>query len=812
MKARKLFLFLCISGMLLFPAKLIMASKIEALPPCLTISMTGTNVTCYGLSNGSAALQIYGGSGNFTITWSTGQTGIQNLSNLPAGFYNVKVVDNVYGCTAFDIINITEPNLLTTSKTSQNINCFGESTGSINLTIAGGTQPYNTTWSNSATDPFVSNLSAGVYTVNVIDLNGCQVRDTVILTQPAQALGSNYLQQNILCHGDSNGSIDLSVWGGTPPYSYNWNSNTYNSQDLNMIPVGVYNILTTDIKGCQSSHSIGITGPNILAMGGTNINNNCFGETNGSIQVTVTGGTLPYSYSWANSDLMLSYDTPEISNLANTTYSVTVTDHNGCSLNSSYQISSPPQITYTISGTDVTSLGGADGQIYFSVSGGVSPYSYNWSNGITTANNLDVSSNIYDVTVLDMNNCVLHASIQIKEPLEALSFTYTSKNNTCHGSTDGEIFAYATGGTPPYRYQWSTGDSLSYITGLSSGSYILTLRDFNNVIFSDTVEIAQPQAFMFSHTLTEPSCYQFNNGSIDLSVSGGTAPYRYYWYDPQFALAGFTQDLNSISAGQYTVEIIDTIGCMSSYSVILDQPVGINLAIAGSNIQCTGGTSGSLTTSVSGGILPYSYLWSSGQTTPNINSIPAGNYTVTVSDFNGCIVSTSASIMEPDSINIKLKPYETSCIDQIDGMVTSTITGGSGGYNYLWSSGETSEDISDLRAGYYTLSVTDIFGCETSESTTVTSNNIACLTVPNTFSPNGDGINDTWVINNIELYPDCYMQIFNKWGTIVFESQPYSESWDGTYQGNPLPAETYYYILSFDKSLKTLTGTITIIK
>lgn len=798
--------------MLLFPAKLIKAGEIDALPPCHTIALTGTNVTCYGLSNGSATLQINGGSGNFTITWSTGDIGIYNLSNLPAGYYHVKVVDNVYGCTAFDIINITEPDLLTTSNTSQNINCFGESTGAINLTIAGGTQPYNTLWSNSATSPLISNLAAGDYSVTVVDHNGCLVRDSVTLTQPAQALGSNYLQNNILCHGDSNGSIDLTVWGGTPPYSYNWNSNTFNSQDLNMIPVGIYNILTTDNKGCQSSHSIEITGPNSLAMVGVDTNNNCFGETNGRIHLTVTGGTLPYSYSWANSDLMLSYDTPEISNLANNSYYVTVTDHNGCSLNASYEITSPPAITYTISSTDVSALGGSDGQIHFSVSGGVSPYSYTWSNGVTTANNLNISSGIYEVTVLDMNNCSLQASIQIKEPLEALTFTYISKKTSCHGSADGNIYTYATGGTPPYHFQWSTGDSLSYITGLTSGSYILTLTDFNNVVFIDTVVVSQPQAFVFSHTAVTPSCYLFNNGSIDLSLSGGTAPYRYYWYDPEYALAGFTQDLNGVSAGQYTVEIIDTLGCTSSYSVIIGQPEALTIGIIGSNIQCTGGATGSLTTTVSGGTVPYSYHWSNGQTTPNIYTIPAGEYTVTVSDTNGCIVSTSASIIEPNPITIQLKSYETSCIDQIDGKITSILTGGSGGYNYLWSNGKTSEDISNLPAGSYSLTVTDIFGCESSESTTVNSNNIACLTVPNTFSPNGDGINDTWVINNIQLYPDCYMQIFNKWGTIVFESQPYSVSWDGTYQGNPLPAETYYYILSFTKSLETLTGTITIIK
>lgn len=812
MKVKKLFLFICLSGMLLFPVKSILADEIESPPPCHTISLTGTNVSCFGLSDGSATLTINGGSGNFTITWSTGDVATNNLSNLPAGYYDVRVVDNVYGCTAFDIINITEPYLLTTSIVSQNINCFGNSTGSINLTIAGGSESYNILWSNSATTPSISGLTAGDYSVRVIDNHGCQVNDTVTLTQPVQPLGSNYLKNNILCFSNSNGSIDLSVWGGTPPYTYNWNANTFNSQDLNMIPIGVYNVIVTDNKGCQNNHSIEITGPELLEMVGSKTDNNCFGETNGNVEITVSGGTLPYTYSWANTDFLLSYDTPAISNLSNDRYYVTVTDHNGCSKTGNYEITSPLQITYSISGVDVTALGETDGQIQFSVSGGVSPYSYSWSNGVSTANNPNVGSGFYQVTVLDMNNCSIQASIQINEPLEALSFSYISKNTSCHGSADGEIFAYAIGGTPPYRYQWSTGTNLSYVTGVSSGSYILTLTDFNNVQFVDTVEISQPQPFLFSHNSVTPSCNSFNNGSIDLSLSGGTAPYRYHWYDSQFALAGLTEDLNNISAGQYTVEIIDTIGCISNYSVVIDQPQVLNLSITGSNIQCTGGSNGNLSTTVSGGTSPYTYHWSNGQSTPNINSIPVGEYSVTVSDANGCLVYLNASIIEPDPISIELKPYATSCIDQTDGSITSTIAGGSGGYNYLWSNGKTSEEMSNLPAGSYTLSVTDVYGCEASETTTVTRSNIACLTVPNTFSPNGDGVNDTWDINNIQLYPDCNMQVFNKWGAIVFESQSYPEAWDGTYQGTPLPAETYYYILSFAKSLETLTGTITIIK
>lgn len=812
MKFKNLILLICISGILILPRTQCKAGEIDAKPPCHTVSLSGSNVSCFGLSDGDATLSISGGSGDFTITWSNGLTGVTELTNLPAGYYDVTVLDNVYGCSAFDIINITEPDLLTTSLTGHDINCYGELTGSVEMSIYGGTTPYDVLWSSSETNSSISGLASGDYSVVVTDINNCQATNSVTLTQPAQALGSNYVAENILCNGDSNGSINISDWGGTPPYFYNWNNNTYNSQDLLMISVGTYNLTLTDSKGCQNTHSIEITGPELLEMTGIDSDNNCYGETTGNILLSVIGGTIPYSFSWANSDFLLSYDSPEISNLPNSSYYVTVTDKNGCSLSSNFEITSPSQMTYTISGENVTALGGTDGQIYFSVNGGVEPYSYDWSNGVSTPNNLNVGSGLYEVTVLDMNNCSLYASIQINEPLEALTFTYISKNTSCHGSVNGEIFSYANGGTPPYQYLWSTGSTLPYLTNLSAGNYILTLTDINSVEFVDTVIITQPEPLMFSHISTTPGCFGFNNGEIDLTLSGGTSPYRYYWYDPSFALAGLTEDLVNISAGQYTVEVIDTMGCRSNYSVEITQPIALSVSVFGSDIQCSGGTTGSITTSVSGGTSPYSYLWSNSLSTPNISSLPAGHYDVTVSDANGCLAYVGASIIEPEPISIELTAYSTSCVDQTDGSITSSVDGGSGGYNYIWSNNETSEDISNLPAGEYSLSITDIFGCEANEIAIVEINNVACLSIPNTFSPNDDGINDTWVIHNINLYPDCFMQIFNQWGTMVFESQSYSQAWDGTYMGNPLPIGTYYYILSFTESLETLKGTITIIK
>ncbi len=814
MKAKNWILIFVFAGLFVLPVKQVLADKIDAKPPCHTISLSGTHATCRGDSDGTLALTISPAVGNYTITWSTGNgdDGSYNLSDLPAGYYDVTVLDNNTGCVAFDIFNITEPDLLESEITSNNINCFGGSTGNIFMDVTGGTEPYDITWSNSVSTENNINIPAGTYNVTIVDDHGCQITNGATLTEPEMALDANNTVTDLLCFGDSNAAINVSVWGGTPPYTYNWNGNTFNSQDLVNISAGTYSLIISDVLNCQTTQSVTINNPDLLEMSGNDVDNTCFGEESGSVTLSVQGGIEPYSYSWANSSLLLSYDTHEITNLENNQYFVTVADVNGCSLTNDFEITSPTEIITSITGTNVNALGGSDGQIDLTVSGGLPPYSYDWSNGVTSQDNSDVPAGDYYVTVTDFNSCFVIESITINEPLEALSFSYVVTDASCHGSVDGNIYTYATGGTPPYLFTWSTGSDLSYILDLAAGTYSLTITDANSVEYSSDIVVDQPESFSFTHTFEQPTCNGFNDGSIDLTVEGGVTPYRYHWYDPEFALAGLTQDLENVGKGDYTVEIVDTMGCESEYSVSINEPVPIELSISESNIQCAGGTTGSIHSQVSGGTLPYSYIWSNDATTADLINLSVGEYALTVSDANSCLAYVQTVITEPEPVYIELTPYKTSCIDQTDGYITSYIEGGSGGYTFNWSNSETTEDVYDLSGGVYNLEVSDIYGCSSNASTTVEISEVACLSIPTSFSPNEDGINDDWVINNLYLYPDCNMQIFNKWGTVVFESAGYSSNWDGTYNGNPLPAETYYYILSFTQSLETLTGTITILK
>lgn len=786
-------------------------------PPCHTAILSGLNVSCYGGSNGQATVTI-NRPGTYDVIWSNG-TFVDNttalthtISGLSAGYYDVQVIDVVSGCSAFDIINITQPPLLKTSKTFENVKCFGMSTGSINLTVTGGTINYNYTWSTGQNTQDLANLAIGNYYVTVTDSKGCIAKDTVTITQPAQAVGQSLTYQNPKCTGSSDGSIDLTVWGGTAPYVYNWNDSADFSQDLNGIPSGNYTVVITDANLCTLNAMATLTNPPVLITTISSTDNLCFGETLGSIDMTVSGGTPPYAYSWANSDYILSWPTQDLADLSNYKYYVTVTDANNCFRIDSAVISSPPEILTSISSTDVTSFGGMNGAITLNVTGGVLPYSFIWSNGSNNQNLSGIPSNWYYVTVTDAHGCSREDSVFIREPLSALVVGLSAKNASCFGSSTGSIFSVAAGGTPPYNFIWSTGDTTETVSDVSAGVYTITVYDFYGNSVSDSVEVFQPDPITFTYSVGSITCSGLSNGSIDITMAGGTAPFTYQWMNSAYVLAALTEDISGMPADQYYLEVADSLGCRGSISITISQPPVLNMEITHTDVSCAGGATGTADCIITGGTLPYNYLWSGGQLTSGITNLTAGIYSVTVSDSNNCLVSDSVRINQIDSVSVSYMTTPVSCKDQYDGKISITASGGNGDYTYLWSNGATIPDIEELYAGTYVVTVTDFMGCVGVKSVTVTKSEVDCINIPTCFTPNGDGFNDTWHIKDAELYPEFFLEVYNRWGLLLYSLNGTFEQWDGTYKGKPLPSETYYYFLRLTSESLVIQGNITIVR
>ncbi len=689
----------------------------------LTSGTSVSNVNCFGNSTGSVTLTVNGGTSPYTYVWNNGAT-TQNLSNIAAGTYSVTITD-AKGCTSTqNAISVTQPSAaLTSSASATNVNCFGDATGAVNLTVNGGTTPYSYNWSNGAITQNLSAIGAGTYTVTVTDANGCtSTQNAISVTQPSAALSSSLdSKTNVLCFGQSTGQINLTVAGGTSPYTFNW-SNGASTQNLQNLAAGTYSVTVTDAKGCTSSmNSITISQPSATLSASVQSTQNvsCNGGGNGALTLTVSGGTSPYTYLWNNGAT-----TKDISGLNSGVYNVTITDANGCTLEATGVVSQPANaLSATISSTqNVFCYGGNNAFINLNVTGGTAPYSFNWSNGATTQNLSNLAAGAYSVTITDANSCIYTISKTITQPSGALSASVASSADvTCYGLSNGTVNLNVVGGTAPYNYVWSNGATTQNISGLVAGTYTVTVTDNLNCTTTISQTIAQPSAVLSSSVASSQNvnCFGGSDASLNLTVSGGTTPYSYNWNN-----GATTQNLTNLSAGTYTVSVTDANGCTTSTSHTITQPsAALNAAVSSSqNVNCFGGNNASVTLTVNGGTAPYNYNWSNGATTQNITGLTSGTYTVTVTDANGCTANAVQTISQPaQALSASISSAQNiSCYDVPNGSINLSVSGGTTAYSYLWSNGATTQNISGLQAGTYSVTVTDANGCTASANATLT--------------------------------------------------------------------------------------------
>ncbi len=688
----------------------------------LSSSVTSSQqVNCFGGNNGSVNLTVTGGTGPYSYNWNNGAS-TEDVSNLSAGTYTVTVTDS-RGCTASSSVTITQPvaALAATASSTQSVSCFGGNNGSATAGVSGGTAPYNYSWSNGASTQSVSGLSSGNYTVTVTDANGCVAVSSVLITQPAASLSSTLsVSQNVSCFGGNNGSLSLTVTNGTAPYSYSW-SNGSTASSLTGVATGTYTVTVTDANGCTNVRTATVTQPAASLTPSINSTSavSCFGGNNGAVNISVSGGTSPYSYVWNNGAT-----SQDISGVSTGTYTVTITDANGCTATTQAVISQPSASlsANASSNQSVSCFGGNNGAATVNVAGGTAPYSYSWNTGASTQSLTGLSAGSYTVSITDANNCTAVASVQITQPAASLSSSLSvSQNVSCFGGNNGSLSLSVSNGTAPYTYQWNTGSTASSLSGLTSGTYTVTVTDANGCTNIRTATVGQPAAALtpsISSTVAV-SCFGGNNGSVNLSVAGGTAPYSYIWNN-----GATTQDLSSLATGTYTVSISDANGCTANAQVTITQPAAPLAASVSSSqqVSCFGGSNGTVSLSVNGGTAPYSYNWSNGAATQNINGLSAGTYTVTVTDANGCTATQSRVITQPvaalsTSANVS---QNVSCFGGNNGSVNLTVSGGTTPYTYVWSNGTSTEDLTGLSAGTYTVTVTDANGCIATRTITVT--------------------------------------------------------------------------------------------
>ena len=688
-----------------------------------TLSVAITNINCAGGSNGAINLTVAGGSGNYTYVWSNGAT-TQDLSAIPAGSYSVSVTDVTTGCTTFAIYTVTEPSTISLSANVVNIPCNGVGTGSIDLTVSGGTPPYTYSWSNGATTQDISALALGTYILTFSDANGCGGVYSYTISQPT-AITISETHVNVTCNGLNNGSINITVSGGTAPYFYLWAPSGQTTEDRTALAPGSYTVTVTDINSCNANTTVLITQPAVLTATETHTNVTCFGAANGTIDVTVNGGTGPYTYVWSPSR----QTTQDRAGLAPGTYSVAITDANGCTTSVNNVVITQPASALTVSisaSANVSCFGLCNGTATVSASGGNGGYTYLWlPGGQTTQTAVNLCPNIYNVAVTDASGCTASATVTIIQPADLVA-SATGTAASCNGVCDGTAIATQSGGTSPFTYFWlPSGPATNTVNNLCAGTYQVVITDFNGCDDTASVTINEPAPIIYTSSATPVLCNGACNGTATVTPSGGFNPYTYLWSNGQT-----TQTATGLCLGIYTVTITDSQGCSTVATVAVPSNSALVIDVTSNDPTCNGSCDGDISTSVSGGTSPYTYLWTpGGETTTSISNLCAGTYTITVTDANGCQQVQVITLSEPTPIVITPTTTPASCNGVCDATASISISGGTPGYTILWApGGETTPGLTGLCAGVYIPTVTDANGCQQTANVNVSEPTAITLT------------------------------------------------------------------------------------
>ena len=774
---------------------------------------SGTNIRCNGDTTGSVKVIPTGGNTPYTYSWSNSVT-IDSITNVPAGVYSVVITDSK-GCTFSDTTALTEPSALNDSLRIRHVGCKGESSGGIRAITYGGSPIYTYAWSHG---PFVTDsvgdLTAGFYQVTITDTNNCQKIDTVTITEPAiivpLILPSTYIGAvNIVCYGDSTGSATLNVFGGTRPFTYLWSQNGVDSF-ITGIGAGFVSVRVVDANGCSIVRDTTLTEPQPFIYGPSTQNPLCYGDSSGYIVLNVGGSVSPYTYNWSNGG-----STDSIGNLPSGFYYSIVEDANNCRDSLAFTLTDPDSLIGNITISDFQGFnnrcfGDSSAYIALHVTGGSGNYFYLWSNSATVDSLNNLPSGIYSISIRDDKGCQTDTSVTLTQPpiispSITLSLYNGGDNISCNGYIDGDAHALVSGGISPYNFLWSNGDVADSALGLGAGIHSLIVTDDNGCSVTQTFSLTEPSPVSVVPSFSNfngfnVGCFGDSTACIFLSSMGGNAPYLYVWDATDTIMDSV---LCFLPADTFSVRIIDANGCQLDTFFILTSPQRLSDSsivsdFNGVQIQCNGLTNGSVDVSVYGGVAPFSYNWSNLSTSQDLSNLAAGNYQLIITDANSCKDTSDFILNEPSALpSAVITVTEVSCNGQNDGVASvNPASGGTAPYFYSWSNGSTGLSAVLLPVGPISVIVSDINNC------TVTANALLKLSecefeLPTSFSPNGDGFNDYYVIHGISLYPNNIFKVFNRWGNEVFSTEDYtSTEWYGqNSDGEELPVGTYFVTL-----------------
>lgn len=701
--------------------------------PNMAIDCTNPEATLDGSGSSQGTNYTYSWTGPGIVSGETTLTPIVNLG----GTYVLVVTDTTNNCTESSEALVDEDLTLPTANagTPQHIDCTNPE-ADLDGTASSQGANFNYNWTGPNIISGANTLTptvggAGTYSLVVTNtVSGCtETADVTVtgdLTDPTADAGASMVLDCTTTSVSLDGTN--SSQGGN--FTYAWAGPSIVSGGNTLTPevdgAGTYTLTVTNTNnGCTSEASTDVTGDNAvpIASAGAAQQIDC---ANAEVDLDGTGSSQGggETYSWNGPGIVSGGNTltPVVNAIG--TYIITVTGSNGCTSTSDVEVTESLTLPTADAGDDVAMACSATSLVLNGTNSSQGTnFSYNWTGPAVQSGGNTLEPTVgqvgtYTLTVTNTDNsCTAASSVEVTETPPPASSISAQSNVDCNGNNNGEATVEVTGGLQPYAYEWSSGGTTETETGLTAGTYDVTVTDADQCTSVSEVIITEPAELDPNASATNLSAVGSNDGTATADPMGGTSDYTYAWDNGET-----TQTIEDLAPGEYTVTVTDANNCTSEQTVTVDDfdcsPLGIS--VSGQNALCFESEDGEATATITNGNGTISYEWSNGSTEQTATDLPAGTYTVTATDEKGCALTEEITIDQPTLLEAGISSSQNvDCNGNATGSATATAAGGTPGYSFAWPSGGTEETETDLEAGAYIVTITDLNGCESTTEVTI---------------------------------------------------------------------------------------------
>ncbi|MFT4599930.1 MAG: gliding motility-associated-like protein, partial [Arenicella sp.] len=797
--------------------------------PSTTLTWDAVNhPTCFGSADGSLEITTTAISPPLVYQWNPGGIIAEDPTGLVAGNWTLQITDAL-GCINFYDTTLVEPTEIIATSAITPTDC-GMCNGAIDLTVSGGTGVLDVLWNTSATGLSITGLCSSIYEAQITDQNGCVLLETVDVTNNA-GLTEDVIITAITCAGSCDGQATVTGLGGTAPYTYLWLHDNSTSQTQLGLCAGSYFCEITDDAGCIRSIQVDMVDPNTIDATALMMNPAC-GLTDGSITVTSSGGILAHTYLWSTTDV-----TPIISGLGAGVYTLTITDNAGCTADFVYGLSNSDAPVTLVTGTDLSCHGVCNGTAdTISVTGGTPAFAFDWLDGTGTSTGIlspaatGLCAGDYMLETTDNLGCISYVDLTITQPDTILLNPVFEIDPTCAGLCDGQLISNPIGGTLPFTFLWTpTAQTTITAIDLCDGTYTVDITDANGCATSQMGTVVEPIVIVVAvDSIIGATCLDSPDGEIYIAISGGTPIYTTQWVSQTLTDTLTAEDPTGLLPMDYYLTVTDVNGCVYQDTMTVDTLLVVLVDAGLDTLLCSGfGTVLEATSNINPGA---DYTWYeitmttilSDTSVMTITGNPPGveSYVVEVV-YNGCSHTDTINVSTSTPFTAEAGP-DVEIFATQSAMIGGNPTSSESTNTYDWTpptfltdpTGSNPTVVQPNLSEWYYVTVTDTNGCTAIDSMELILK--PDIIIPDGISPDNNGLNDTWILDFIELYPGVSISInvYNRWGEPLFNAdESYQDDWGGTtVDGKKLPAGTYYYTIEIDHQdfPDPFTGPITI--